>query len=215
MPTLRVICFTAALAMLSAVGAHADDTPLANSSPAQPQVVSTPATVVPIYHQQLSFHLPDGFVYALHEEDKTNFTQEWVPTGETATNWSRMVTVTGNKDLATKPGLTPEIYMGVIEGNFKHRCPDTFASLYQGGSQGKAKVQSYVALFSCGTYSSNGKPYSETAMIIVLKGAKDFYTIQWAERGEAAATAVPLDKDKWLGRLKSLAPLKVIDQEGQ
>jgi len=53
--------------------------------------------------------------------------------------------------------------------------------------------------------------YSETAIIATIKGEKDYYTLQWSERGESSAAPLSLDREKWLERFKKLQPIKICD----
>ncbi|MEI7430007.1 MAG: hypothetical protein WCL27_06085 [Betaproteobacteria bacterium] len=51
--------------------------------------------------------------------------------------------------------------------------------------------------------------HSESMLLIVIKGESDYYTVQWAERGDASTTPIKLDEAKWTDRFKRLAPIKL------
>jgi hypothetical protein len=164
--------------------------------------------VVPVYSQLLMFSYPDGFVPALQNENGGNFLLEMVPDGQTRQAWSEMVTVSGTQGLALKAGITPAAMADWFAGNFHKDCPDSFFA----SGFGTIKLSGYdafAALISCGTSVPTGEPYSETTLFVVIKGASDLYTIQWAERGVASKTPLHPDEAKWTGRLKSLSPIKV------
>jgi hypothetical protein len=121
-----------------------------------------------------------------------------------------MVTLTGAKGLAANQAVTAQRLVEQIAGGFQRACPSSFAAQ----PFGTLKISGYdafVALFGCGTVSS-GFPRSEVAMVLAVKGAADYYTIQWAERAQESAQRPVLDGEKWLGRLKQLNPIKVCDR---
>ena len=46
------------------------------------------------------------------------------------------------------------------------------------------------------------------ALLITLKGATDYYTIQWAERGPESDEP-PVNDDRWQARLRDLSPINL------
>ena len=97
--------------------------------------------------------------------------------------------------------------MGMGMG-FKRACPNTFT----GAAFGAFKIDgylSYVLVAGCGTDASRGQTYSETTLIVVIKGVEDYYTLQWSERGPPSDTAIPFDKEKWRSRVSVLSPIKL------
>jgi len=46
-------------------------------------------------------------------------------------------------------------------------------------------------------------------LLIVVEGVKDYYTIQWAERGDASELPLKFESAKWTGRFKKLLPIKL------
>jgi hypothetical protein len=63
---------------------------------------------------------------------------------------------------------------------------------------------------SCGSVLA-GKPRSETAAMLVIQGKKDFYTLQWAERGQASSDPLAIDKSVWEARLAKFLPVDLCD----
>ena len=165
-------------------------------------------TITPVFGQLVSFSFPKGFVPAFADAKGGQYIQESVLEGETVNKWSQMITVTGAKGLASNPNVTPARFAGGMAGGFKRICPDSYSAT----GIGEIKLDNhdaFVAVVSCGTASFSGEPYSESMLLIVIKGASDYYTIQWAERGAASKTPIAFDNAKWLERLKSLAPVRL------
>ena len=50
---------------------------------------------------------------------------------------------------------------------------------------------------------------SETALMIFIKGEKDYYTLQWAERGQLSSNPLPIDEGKWRAKFKKLMPIEL------
>jgi hypothetical protein len=164
----------------------------------------------PIFSQLLKTSLPAGFEPVSFE--KTNgpfYIRESVLNGETVENWSQMISVTGMKDLALKPGLTPKTVLDSMVQGFRSKCPFSFNTLpLSEGANGT--VDSAVAVISCGASPAKGAGNSsEVALIAVIKGQADFYTVQWAERAPTSNVPVPIDAKKWSDRLKQLGPVKL------
>jgi len=61
-------------------------------------------------------------------------------------------------------------------------------------------------VIGCGSVDSGPARHSETALLIAIKGTSDYYTIQWAERGQATDKP-PIDDEKWSARLRELRPV--------
>lgn len=63
----------------------------------------------------------------------------------------------------------------------------------------------YVAVASCGSVGTDR--HGETALIVAVKGWADYYTLQWAERMQAAGKPAIVEA-KWLDRLRQLQPIR-------
>ncbi len=169
---------------------------------------STAGFIDPIFSQLLSFSYPKGFIPVLENKSENSYIAEFVPEGQTRQAWSEMVTVTSAKGVAEYPKAAPDVVAESFAANFHKDCPESFSA----GGLGKIKLSgydAYAALISCGTSQPSGTPYSESTLFIIIKGEKDLYTIQWAERGAASKTPLTLDQAKWTARLKSLNPIKL------
>jgi hypothetical protein len=119
-----------------------------------------------------------------------------------------MITITGAKGFASYPNVTPRIFADTMAGGFKQSCPSSFS----GFSLGPIKISGFdgfAAVMGCGIAVPTGELYSESALVIVIKGENDYYTIQWAERGDASPSPMKFDEGKWADRLQRLAPIKL------
>lgn len=202
-----------ALTVLSALCSCAqvkDNAPKVNEVDALRQQGSSVRTITPIFSQLVTFSLPKGFVPTFENVTGGNYyIKEAVLEGESVKEWSQMITVTGSKGLSSSPDLTPKRFAGGMAGGFKHDCPDSFSAT----NFGEIKIginDAFAAVLSCGIASPTGeKTYSESTLLIAVKGENDYYTIQWAERGDASETPIKFDYVKWTDRIKKLAPIKL------
>ncbi len=159
--------------------------------------------ISPIFGQLVSFAMPRNFVAVFENTKGTHYIREAVLKGETAQAWTQMITVTGEKGSAGTQGGSPEKFAGGIAGGFRAACPDSFAAKSLGNSK-FGDFDGFIAVIGCGSVGAD--KHSETALLITLKGASDYYTIQWAERGASAAKP-PIDDEKWVARLRELRPI--------
>ena len=164
------------------------------------------ATVIsPIFGQLVSFTMPSNFAAVFENTKGGHYIREAVLKGETPERWSQMITVTGEKGMTLTPGSSPQIFAGTIAGGFKSACPDSFAARPL-GTMTFGRFEGFVAVIGCGRIDSGPTRHSETALLITLKGATDYYTIQWAERGPESDEP-PISGDRWQKRLQDLSPI--------
>jgi hypothetical protein len=164
--------------------------------------------ISPIFGQLVAFSQPSEFRVVFEQPTAERYIREAVLKSETAERWSQMITVTGAKGLAADPSIKPESFAGLLTGGFNQACPDTYAThtigdLEIGGND------AFAAVASCGSVKSAGDSHGETALIVVIKGESDYYTIQWAERTAAASEPPVIDQDKWSERLEALDPIRL------
>jgi hypothetical protein len=138
----------------------------------------------------------------------TEYIREFVPEGEDINTWTQIITVTGAKGLASNPDVTPRKYAEGMAAGFRQACPESFSA----GKISDMKISGHVGtiqIVSCGTSPSTGGKTSESALIAVIRGEKDYYTIQWAERSKPSATPLAIETGKWAERLMLLGPIKL------
>ncbi len=165
--------------------------------------------VIPIYNQIIATRVPAGFHINYENATETQYIIESVPKGETVTTWSRMLTITGYKDLVNKnTTLLPINLIQGIANGFKKACPASFSaqSIWKGKLNG---YDAFSAVVGCGTSPTTRGKTSETALITVIRGEKDYYSIQMAERGSPSATPQAVDMKKWGAVFKNLNPIRV------
>lgn len=163
--------------------------------------------ISPIFGQLVSFSMPSNFVVVFENENNGRYTREAVLKGETAQQWSQMITVTGAKGLAGSPDASAENFAGSIAAGFRHACPDSFAAKAFGATK-FGEHDGFVAVVGCGRVGDGTAAHSETALLVAIKGSSDVYTLQWAERG-AALDKANVDDGKWHERFKLLSPIKL------
>lgn len=172
---------------------------------AQDKLPPAMTAISPIFSQLLMMSHPAGFKPAFENAKGDRYIREAIRTGDTLEAWTEMITVTGARDGAKKPGATAQAFVQQIGGGFQKACPDTFSSRVIGATQ-FGRHDAFIAIVGCGAVKA-GTSRSEAALLIAIKGDADMYTIQWAERGPASTTFKVEIDDKWATRLKSLGPI--------
>lgn len=161
--------------------------------------------ISPIFGQLVSFAMPSRFNVAFENSKGGHYIREAVLKGETPERWTQMITVTGEKGMTLTPGASPESFAGSIAGGFKSACPDSFAAQPL-GTMTFGRFEGFAAIIGCGRVDTGPTRHSETALLIVLKGTTDYYTIQWAERGPESDEP-PVRDGRWQQRLSDLGPI--------
>src|SRR5579862_8637170 len=177
---------------------------LAVPAAASPNVVVTS----PIWSQIVSFAMPHGFVTNFEKTTGAHYQREAVPKGESGDKWTQMITVTGERGIASQAGLTPELFAQNMASGFKRACPESFNAKPIGDGQ-TSGYASFTAILSCGTSPTTGGATSESAIVLVVAGKKDYYTIQWAVRTAPSAGPMNLDAAAWKARLAKLQPIEI------
>ena len=168
------------------------------------------SSITPIFSQVLITFIPKGFEIAFANASATDYIHELIPKGENVSQWTQMLTVTGAKDIALNPQLTPQQVAGFFGAGFQSTCPNSFnAHVFPNHHQINGH-DSVSIIVSCGTSKATQGTTSEIALITVIKGKKDYYTIQWAERGSPSTTPIQIDLPKWSSRLEQqIKPIKL------
>jgi hypothetical protein len=180
---------------------------LASAEPGGEHVIA----ISPVFHQLVMFSLPAEFKSAKATSERNNGTfyiREQVPEGESLGQWTRMITVTGTRDLAKNPNATPQAMLSRMSAGFQRNCPDTFASATP-GPQTIDGYQAYEVIASCGHIQSGKEAYSESAIMLTVKGSDDYYTLQWAERGRDSSRPLTLEVPYWTKQLAKLNPIRL------
>ena len=180
-------------------------TSLLLAATAQGQTPQSLRVISPIFGQLVAFAMPSNFTAVFEDTKGSHYIREAVLKGETPESWTQMITVTGEKGMTLTPGASPEAFAGSIAGGFKSACPDSFAAR-PFGEMRFGHFEGFAAVIGCGRIDSGPTRHSETALLITLKGATDYYTIQWAERGPESDEP-PVNGKRWQTRLRDLGPI--------
>ncbi len=164
--------------------------------------------VSPIFSQLVAFTLPSPFKTKFENATATQYIREAVPEGETVEAWTQMITVTGYKQLASDPRMTPQAFASQIAGGFQRACPDTFASAGFGEKKFGGNI-AFLSVAGCGRVAGSADKHSEIALLVTIKGDADMYTLQWAERSAGSAQRPRIDTAKWFERIERLGPIKL------
>jgi len=172
-----------------------------------PRAATSTTTLVPIFSQLLVFSTPKDFRAAQETVRDNRYVQQSVPVGQALDRWNEMITVTGDKEAATLPGVSPKKVAENMARVFKQGCPDSFAA----ASFGPVKIERYdgfATVFGCGL-ADPGKTQSQTVMVVTIKGERDVYTLQWTEVGAPSKTPPTIDAKRWQDRLARIAPVRL------
>lgn len=183
---------------------------LAAALPARSQDGITMTT--PVFGQIVSYQLPAGFQPRYEDANDQAYLQEAVPAGETVTNWSQMITMTGVKD-AEGQAQTLEGAARVLAGHYQQACAETFTGTSFGATEING-LTGLVVFLGCGTVApaeEGQDARSEAAVIVYVKSDFGYITVQWAERGPPVAARPVYDIDTWKPRLAQLLPIRLCD----
>ena len=163
--------------------------------------------MVPVYSQVLSFSLPPGFKQGSSQVAGPSFISEWVPENETVDKWTRMITLTGAQGFASHANFSPKKLAEGRASRYKQHCPDSFATsaLFDGKI---SDHEAFIAVVLCGTVALPAGNTSESAVIAEIKGDKDYYSLQRAERETATNAPMAIDVGSRLAKFKRLEPIR-------
>lgn len=167
--------------------------------------------IAPIFHQLVAFNAPANLTRVSEHTTDKFYIREAVAQKETVDQWTQMLTVTGARGLAHISGMTPMRMSQSMAAGYKKSCPDTFA-VRGVGNMTISGQPAYLLFVGCGSVEdAQGAPgalHSEAAMIVVIAGDEDYYTIQLAERGAPTKTLV-FDDAVWKPRYQALQPIHI------
>ncbi len=171
--------------------------------------------VAPIFGELFAHSIPAGF-RAQHEQTNGHaYLRTMVLATDTDTAWTQRIVVSGTQDAAKVSGLSPKIFAMQIAKSFQQSCPSSFA----GGVVLEGKIKTghniYVMIVGCGTHTltTTKAATSETALVAVVQGDRNYYSVQWSERSPPVATAPVADTARWGSRLSAIAPILVCERK--
>jgi hypothetical protein len=165
----------------------------------------------PAFHQLVVFSVPAEFKSNKATVERTNgafYMREQVPEGETIDRWTRMISLTATRDLGANPNATPQAMLARMTQGFQRNCPDTFSSAAP-GAQTVDGHEAYEVIARCGRVKAGNDTFSESAIMLAIRGSADLYTLQWTERGAQSARPPAIDTAYWTRQLARLQPIKL------
>ncbi|HEU4372352.1 MAG TPA: hypothetical protein VFS02_02630 [Telluria sp.] len=204
-----LFCWLGALPLLTSLAQANAATPAQSTAPNW-EGRERIGLIMPVFSQLVRTWHPKGFQIAPVYEKVIGgqYIRETVLEGENTTTWTQMISIMGAKDLASNPDATPKKIADIIARGYKNSCPASFSA----GVDSISKIDgrdAFVAMVSCGKSPLKQGGTSETALVIVIKGEKDYYTVKWSERGAPSTTPLAIDTAKWGERYKLLMPIHV------
>jgi hypothetical protein len=184
---------------------------LLSGSLALAETPAAPRIATPVFSQLVVFSLPPEFKSGKPTYEKNSgsfYIREQVPEGETLGKWSRMITLTATRGLAANPDATPQAMLARMTADFQRNCPDTFSSAAP-GSQKVDGYDAYEVIVSCGRVQSDKQSHSDSAIMLSVRGANDYYTLQWTERGRDSTQPLSIDVAYWTRQLARLNPIRL------
>ncbi|MDP2063807.1 MAG: hypothetical protein Q8Q63_01960 [Phaeovulum sp.] len=175
------------------------------------QAAAQSRAVAPVFGQVVAFDVaaPFGPLAAFENATADSYILEFVPAGDTLEVWSQMLTLTGARGLvgAATTGAEAQAlarqFGDALGRGYSAACPETLhAETFEVAAIAGARAV-FGAYLGCGTVV--GTDHSEAVVFLVLVGASDIYTLQWAERGPAEAVAPVAAADPWAMRAGVLA----------
>ena len=67
-------------------------------------------------------------------------------------------------------------------------------------------------MLGCGAIGVGPQRRAEQVLVVSIKRAEVYFTLQWTERGAAQEREPQLAMEQWAARFQQLAPLKVCDR---
>ena len=190
---MRITVPSIAVLALSSLAASAQDAPLARER---------------LYGQVLEHPLVFGVEPAFHAERADGFyLMEWVPEGQSVEDWQQMQTVTAHRDVGSNhsddqvASLGENIAVNFLNG-YRDNCATSVDALPLPITGNQGARAAFAAYMGCAQV--RGTDHAEEMVILVMVGARDSYTLQWAERSPARASFDREAFSRWRPRIEAL-----------
>lgn len=172
---------------------------------ASPAAAKGIIVVSPVYSQLVALPTPGDFKAGSEHEQKGTYILELTPKSENVEAWSQMITLTGGKDLAGK--IAPIDMAAHLAEGYKTASPTSFSARSLPPPKVRGASEVFAGYLGCGTV--NGQ--SEAMVFLVLRGATDIYTLQWAAHGPAVDKPMEPDPAIWQPRAETLGLTRICD----
>jgi len=168
---------------------------------AGPAMAEDVTMVAPIFAQIVAAPLPDGFAPAFENTNGGSYLLEAVPQGETLEAWTQMVTLSAAQGQGGVAGAAMGMANGLAAG-YRAACPDLFVAEALPAPPVPGASEVFAAFMGCPAIVNAP---AEAMVVLVMGGAEDIYTLQWAARADASQGPVAYDLADWTPRLDRLA----------
>lgn len=166
-------------------------------------------TAINVFDNVFSFNMPYGFSPAYEHKFQEGYVFDAAPEGQSIESWEKLITVTGQQNLATVPGITLNKMMDLYSKGLKELCPKSF-SMVDVESIGAGEYPSKAAILRCGNVKNkDGKILSHTMVLNIIKGAEDVYTLRYIEKASAKKKLDAVDVNYFIEKNNLLAPISI------
>lgn len=172
---------------------------------ASPALSEGLVVVSPIYSQLVAVAVPSDFRPGFEADKDGSYLLELAPQGQTLDAWTQLITVTGAKGLASQMAAID--MASQLASGYQKACPNSFSALRLPVPSIKGAQEVFAGYLGCGDIGGQ----SEAMVFVVMKGAQDLYTVQWAEHGPASAKPLQPDQAIWRPRADTLGLSRICD----
>jgi len=169
---------------------------------------------IPIFTQIIVLTLPpDWSIKPVHENvTQQHYIVEYLPKGQTLTNWHEMITLQGFKNLASAPQMSPKVLLSMLGNQIRKVCSDSFVVKYI-SSKNVDSYNAMSAVIGCGEVPNNHpsgikKGQGEFGYYVAIKGNNEMYLVNRSWRGGAySIETMPIDQDDlstWISNFKTI-----------
>lgn len=164
---------------------------------------------IDVFDNIFSFNLPSNYTPINEEKYQDGYVFDAAPNGQNTENWSSLVTLTGQKDLATVPGLTLNKLLDLYVKGVKDNCITSFSAVNVPDSEVDG-LSMKTALLRCGKVKdASGKEFSHTMIMGIVQGKKDIYTLRYIERSNPQKKIDAVTVNKFMNKMNELKPIFV------
>lgn len=169
-------------------------------------------TVIPLHGQLLVFQQPAGFELLGEQQQGALYLREALLKGEDRANWTQMLTVLVHRGSPDGLEASPDALVRSLAAAYQQACPRSFATRVLADAALPEGHPLYAAVLGCGSLGEGAQRRGEQVLVVTIKRAEVYFTLQWTERSEAQERAPQLAMEQWAARFQQLAPLKVCDR---
>ena len=166
--------------------------------------------VLPVFSQKVAFKLPASWKSVFNNQKIGVFVAEYVPRQQDKKTWTRMLSVQGFENLATK--LNAVTFVNRLQAKFQKVCGKDLVA----EPLGATVIDGYKAFSAIlGCSKMPGRNWGEVGFYAAIQGDKDVYLVQKSIRTQAFEhDKSPLTKATTPGFISNLLPIEVCKKGG-